>query len=96
MKNLEKKLEKLIRESLYHRVRGENWTRIQKIKEGIREVFRVSDLTASELCDAFEITIEKLEYILDEDYDRRPRKDIWTENFDKRLPLFVPVKIRGI
>ncbi len=96
MKNLEKKIEKLIRESLYASVRGERWTRIQTYKDSMREIWKGSDYTTSELCDAFDINLETLQYMLDEASDRKPKKDLWAENFDRGLSLFVPVNIRGI
>lgn len=100
--NLQRELEKIFYEVLKLQVEGKSWKRKASLRTRLQWVWKNSDITPSELCDALEVDMDELSRVLDPNYDiRRGRPkvetvDVWEENFKAKLPLFIPLKITHI
>jgi len=92
----ERRIAKLIEHCLKLRVHDKQVVRDKVLREGLQSLWKTSDLTAGELCDAFELTMDQLSHILNEDFNRKRAPNVWDENLKSGLPLFIPIKITGI
>lgn len=96
---IEDRLERVVRDIFRMRSRGEKWIRRKHIRVEMQAIWKETDILAAELCDVLEISMEQLDYLLDEQSNRKERecnKPWWEQNVEAGLPLFVPLRITGI
>lgn len=94
----EKQIAKLIEHRLRLGLQGERVVKNRILREGLRVLWNDSDLTAGEICDAFDLRMDQLSKMLENECDPNPglKANWWSENIKAGLPLFIPVKIKGI
>jgi RNA polymerase-interacting CarD/CdnL/TRCF family regulator len=96
---IEDRLERVVRDIYRIRSSGGNWQGTTKIRIEMQALWKETDILAAEFCDVLQISMEELDRLLDESRNRIKQekgKAWWEENFEVGLPLFIPIKIRGI
>jgi hypothetical protein len=95
--NIEKMLAWILKEKMRGEVYRKNWSKSKKFRKVLQEFYEKSDFTPGELCEVLEVDPEELAVMLnDRGLNRKPQHCVWKENFDRKLPLFVPIHLTGI
>ena len=95
----EERMERVVREIFRMKARGQYWMRCNRIRLEIQSIWKQTDVLVEELADILEISMDRLEGLLDEtqNVQKPPRgRRWWEQNFEANLPIFVPLKITGI
>jgi hypothetical protein len=99
--DIENELERLYLEiAKNRRFQKRHWKWKKEIRSRLQTLWKVSDLTAGELCDGLSVNMDDLAEALDTTWDemqmRHDQKSCWEQNALAGLPLFIPLRVSGL